>query len=138
MIGGNSTGGGIGFGGVGGLFSPFNAAYNFATNSALQEAGFGAQLLNGVSNFVSGAAYGISGVVGSLNNTVGQLGAIADTVTLGYFSQTKFAKSLRKTQNQVSYGSRLLTGTANSLSLINGAVQRSSSFFGSLLDFPIG
>lgn len=138
MIGGNGDSGGSSFfSDATGFLAPFNAAYGYATSSALSEAGFGSQLLNGVSDLASGIASSASMITGAFNNSVNQIGAIADTVSLGAFSQTQFARNLRQTQNKLNQNTQALNTCAGTVNMINSTLQGAAANFGSLLDVPI-
>lgn len=139
MIGGNGSGGSDLFGGLlsEGLMSPFNAAYNYVSGMAGEEAGFGSKLLNGVTDFITGAAIGVSDVTYSLNRSIGQLTTVANAVTLGAFNNSSFAKTLRKNQTKFNQSSALLNQAAIAMNSINNTVQSSTGRYGSILDIPI-
>lgn len=121
-----------------GLLAPFNAAYNYATNVAMNEAEFGSTLLNGVTNLISGAAVGISDVTRNLNQSVRKISTIANAVSLGAYSQTDFARTLHKNQIKFNQGSAILNQAAGAMQSINTSIQSMTLDYGSILDIPIG
>lgn len=137
MIGGNTSSAFSALDAAIGFMSSFNAAFNYATDSALTEASFGKQVLDGVTGLVSGAAYGATMITKNLNNTVGQLSTIANAVSLGAFNKTPFAQQLRKTQSTINQNVGYLNQSAAALNTINNVVQTATFEFGSIMDVPV-